>query len=184
VLGWSQNDYCNSEGRPIKNEDLWKDLMTLRRKLARSVRMEVKLIPRRSDESAKEVDRLAKAAGKMPSHVDRGFPKGKIGRPKNNSKGAARLYPAAGQTLVIRPYKSDIARRDIQLFKFEVWDEAKGMFFDKFEAYADSAIGNELHRQNIYQIRMNDVPRFPQILEILATLKESDFVSQKVVAGS
>jgi hypothetical protein len=85
--------------------------------------------------------------------------------------------------LVIRPYKSDIARRDIQLFKFEVWDEAKRMFFDKFEAYADSAIGNELHRQNIYQIRMNDVPRFPQILEILATLKESDLVSQKVVAG-
>jgi len=31
-----------------------------------------------------------------------------------------------------------MARRDIQLFKFDVWDEEKGMFFDRFEAYADT----------------------------------------------
>jgi ribonuclease HI len=183
AIGWCQNNYCNRDGRPIKNEDLLKDLMTLRRKLARRLRIEVKLIPRRSNDAAKEVDRAAKAAGKMPSHVDWGFRKGKIGRPKNNSKGAARLYPAAGQTPVIRPYKSDVAKRDIQLFKFEVWDEAKGMFFDKFEAYTTTEIGNELHRQNVFHVRMNDVPGYPQILEILATLKESDLSAKRIVAG-
>jgi len=111
AIGWSQNDYCNRDGRPIKNEDLLRELMTVRRKLARQMRVEVKWIPRRSDEGAKEVDKMAKAGGKMPSHVDRGFKSGKIGRPKNNSKGAVKLYPAACQVTFIRPYKSGMARR-------------------------------------------------------------------------
>jgi ribonuclease HI len=178
AIGWSQNDYCNSEGRPIKNEGLWKEVLTMRRKLSRRVRIEVKLIPRRSDESAKEVDRTAKAVGRTPSHVDWGFPKGKIGRPKNNSKGAARLYPADKQMPIIRPYKSDLVRRDVQLFKFEVYDENKKDFFEKFEAYADSAVGNDLHRMHVYRVQMNDVTHFPRILAILAELNESELVAQ------
>lgn len=181
AIGWSQNDYCNSDGRPLKNEDLLRDLMTLRRKLSRFSRIDVKLIPRRSDDGAKEVDSAAKVAGKAPTFVDRGFSSGKVGRPRNNSKGGAKLYPAAGQTLIIRPYKSDMARRDVQLFRFEVWDEAKGMFFDKFEAYASNDIGEELHRQNVHQVRVNDLPRYPQIIEIIWSMKETDFLAQRAV---
>jgi hypothetical protein len=154
--------------------------MTLRRKLSRFARIEVILIPRRSDEGAKEVDRVAKAAGRVPSNVDLGFQKGKIGRPKNNSKKAAQLYPAAGQTPIIRPYKSDMAGRNIQLFRFEVWDDNTKVFFDKFQAYTDNAIGNELHRQNVYQVRMNDLAGYPQIIEILWSRKEKDFVAHRV----
>jgi ribonuclease HI len=178
AIGWSQNDYCNRDGRPIKNEELWKNLMRLRRKLAHGVWIEVKWIPRRSSQIAKGVDQDAKAAGRLPAHVDRGFSSGKVGRPKNNARGSAKLYPAAGQTPYIRPYKSGMARRDIQLFKFEVWDEAKEMFFDKFEAYASSQIGNELHRQNVYQVRMNDTPNYPRIIEIIARFKEPEFLAQ------
>jgi len=180
VLNWATNGYATSVGRPIKNPELWRALMTLRRKLRRCGRIEVKLIPRRSDEGAKEVDRVAKAAGRSPSYVDWGFPEGKIGRPKNNSKKAAQLYPAAGQTPIIRPYKSDMAAKEIQLFRFEVWDESKRLFFDKFQAYTNNAIGNELHRQNVYQVRMNDEPRYPQVLEILWSRKEKEFVAQKL----
>ena len=176
VTGWAQNGYTSSVGRPVKNPELWKELMTLRRRLSRRVRIEVNLIPRRSDEGAKEVDRTAKAAGRAPSYVDRGFKTGKIGRPKNNSKKASLLYPAAGQTPIIRPYKSDMAAKEIQLFRFEVWDEAKKLFFDKFQAYTTNAVGNELHRQNVYKVRMNDEPRYPQVLEIVWIMKEKDFV--------
>jgi ribonuclease HI len=176
AISWSQNDYRSSEGRPIKNEDLWKELMTLRRKLSRRVRIEVMLISRRSDASAKEVDRTAKAAGNMPSHVDWGFPKGKIGRSKNSTKQAAKLYPAAGQEPIIRIYHSTSARRDIQALKFQVFDEVKRDFFEKFEAYAEPSVGNELHRTHVYHVRMNDVPRYPKILEIIEELRESDIV--------
>lgn len=170
VLTWVQNKYCNSAGRPMKNDELWKELMTLRRKLGRRGCVEVKWIPRRSDEGAKVVDTTAKAAGRMPSHVDWGFQKGKIGRPKNNAKGSAKLVVARGQQLVIMPYKSDIARRDVQLFRFEIWDESRRMFFEKGTAYASNEIGDRLHRGNVYRVQMNDEPRYPKIVEILEEL--------------
>jgi hypothetical protein len=154
----------------------------MRHPLLRTQGSPTRLIPRRSDEGAKEVDRTAKAAGNLPSYVDYGFKKGKIGRSKNNSKKSAQLYPAAGQTPIIRPYKSDMASREIQLFKFEVWDDSRKLFFDKFQAYTDNAIGNEIHRQNVYQVRMNDIPKYPQIIEILWSRKERDFVAQWIVA--
>lgn len=177
VLRWSQNDYCNSDGRPIKSDDLWKDLMRVRRKLAPRVRIEVKLIEGKSSPITKLVDKEAKAAGLQPSEVDWGFPKGKIGRPKNNSKKAARLFPAAGQEVILRIYKSGMARRGLQIFRFEMYDEPRKDFFEKFEAYADSAIGDRLHRQHVYLVRMNSVLRFPKILEILKELKESELMS-------
>lgn len=178
AIGWSQNDYRNSEGRPMKNDDLLRELMTLRRKLCRAARVDVVLIPRRSDDGAKAVDTLAKEGGKMPAFVDRGFATGKVGRSKGNSRKSAKLYPAAAQTIFIRPYKSGMARSDVQVYRFEVWEDAKGMFFDKFEAYSSNDIGNELHRQNVFQVRMNDLPRYPQIVEILAVFKEKEFLAQ------
>jgi ribonuclease HI len=179
MIGWSQNDYCNSDGRPIKNDDLWKNLMRLRRRLGPRVRIEIQLIKGKSNETTKAVDQKAKAAGRMPNRTDWGFPKGKIGRSKNNNKRtAAKLYPAAGQEPIIRIYHSGIARRDIQIFKFQVYDAVRRDFFEKFEAYAEPLVGNELHRQNVYHVRMNDMPRFPQILEILMELKEAELVGQ------
>jgi hypothetical protein len=76
----------------MKSDELWKELMTLRRKLGRRVHVDVKWIARRSDEGAKVVDTTAKVAGRMPNHVDYGFQKGKIGKPKNNAKGASKLF--------------------------------------------------------------------------------------------
>jgi ribonuclease HI len=180
VLRWSQSDYCNSDGRPIKNDDLWKDLMRLRRKLAPRIRVEVKLIPGKSTPATKLVDKEAKAAGLAPTETDWGFPKGKIGRSKNKTGKAASLYPAAGQELIVRIYHSGMARRGLQVFKFQVYDDVRKDFFDKFEAYADSSVGDQLHRQNVYRVRMNAVPRFPKILEILAQLQESELVPAEV----
>src|SRR5258707_8627751 len=73
AIAWSQNNYCTAHGRPVKNEDLLRVLMTLRRKISRVAWVEIKLIRRRSDEGAKEVDRLAKEGGRSPVFVDRGF---------------------------------------------------------------------------------------------------------------
>jgi ribonuclease HI len=178
AIGWSQRKYCSSDGRPIKNVDLWKDLMRLRRKLGRYVRMEAVLIKGKSDEPTKRVDEKAKAAGKIPTHIDWGFNTGKIGRSKNNTGKAAKLFPAAGQELIIRIYHSAIARRNIQIFKFQVFDEARGDFFEKFEAYAIPSVGNELHRGHIYRVRMNRLLRYPNIVEILEEVEESDLVTE------
>ena len=53
------------------------------------------------------------------------------------------------------------------------------MFFDKSAAYTANEIGNRLHRQNVYEVRMNDEPRFPQIVEIIWTMKETEFMARR-----
>ena len=178
MIGWSQNDYCNSDGRPIKNDDLWRDLMRLRKKLR--IRVEVYWVKGKKGPIAKQVDKDAKAAGLNPSHVDRGFKTGKVGRSKNNVGQSAQLYPAAGQVTIVRVYNSKTARKGIELFQVQEFDETRKDFFDKFDVYVDAVIGVELHRHHCYRVRMNDLPRFPQILEILEEVGESSIVIANV----
>jgi ribonuclease HI len=61
VRRWCQNDYRNSDGRPIRNDDLWKGLMRLKRKLASRVRIELRLLEGKSTPITKAVDKDAKA---------------------------------------------------------------------------------------------------------------------------
>jgi ribonuclease HI len=170
MIGWSQRDYCSSDGRPIKNDPLWRDLMRLRKKLR--ILVDVYWVQGKSTPATKQVDKDAKAAGLSPAHVDHGFKTGKIGRSKNAVKKGARLYPAAGQVTIFRVYQSVAARRGIELFKVQEFDEGRKDFFNKFDVYVDAAIGCELHRQHCYCVRMNDVPRYPGILEIIEEVDE------------
>jgi len=180
-MGWSKNGWCNFYNRPLDNVDLWKDLLRIRRKLGFRVRVELKLIKGKSTPITKAVDNNAKAASALPSRVDRGFRSGKIGRSKNNTGKAAQMFHAGGQEISIRVYQTVSIRRNEQKVKFQLYSTEKKDFFEKFTAYADAAVSNDLHRQHVYVVRMNDVPQYPKILEIVAELKESDLVEEVVI---
>lgn len=177
-IGWSRNGWRNFHERPVENVDLWKQLLRVRRKLGGLIRVQMQLIKGKSTPIAKEVDRAAKAASKLPSRVDLGFRSGKVGRSKNSTSAAAQMFPAAGQNIVIRVYQTVAVRRDEQKLKFQVFSEEKKDFFDKFTAYAAPAVGNQLHRQHIYLVRMNDVAQYPRVEEILAELDEADIAAE------
>ncbi len=180
-IGWSKNAWRNFHDRPLENIDLWKDLLRTRRKLGFRVRVDLKLIAGKSTPITKAVDRDAKTAATHPSRADIGFRSGKIGRPKNNIGKAGKMFPAAGQEITIRVYQTVTVRRNEQKVKFQIYSAEKKDFFDKFSAYADASVGNELHRQHSYIVRMNDVPQYPQILEIIVEVKESDLVTAVVI---
>jgi ribonuclease HI len=180
AIGWSTNSWRNVHGRPLENVDLWKELLRVRRKLGFHVRVEVKFIAGKSTPITKVVDRDAKAAAALPTEVDRGFRSGKIGRAKNNPGKAAKLFPAAGQEITIRVYQTLPIRRGEQKIKFELYSVQAKDFIEKFVAYADATLGNELHRQHAYVVRMNDVPEYPRILGIVGEVKESDLLEVSV----
>src|SRR3984893_1629300 len=141
-----RNGWRNFHERPVENPDLWKDLLRTRRKLGFSLRVEVKLIAGKSTPITKAVDRDAKTASALPSRVDRGFRSGKIGRSKNNTGKAATMFPASGQEISIRVYQTVSIRRNEQKVKFQLYSTEKKDFFEKFTAYADAAVSNDLHR--------------------------------------
>jgi len=179
-IGWSKNRWCNFHDRPLENIDLWKDLLRIRRKLGFRVRVELKLIQGKSTPITKAVDRDAKTASTLPSRVDHGFRSGKIGRSKNSTGKAAKMFHASGQEITIRVYQTVMIRRNEQKVKFQLYSAEKKDFFEKFMAYADASVGNDLHRQHAYVVRMNEVPQYPKILEIIAEVKESDLVAAVV----
>lgn len=180
ALGWSANGWRNFHGRPLENIDLWKNLLRARRKLGFRIRVEVKLIAGKSTPITKVVDKDAKAAAALPTEVDRGFRAGKIGRAKNNRGKASKLFPAAGQEITIRVYQTLPVRREEQKIKFELYSAQAKDFVEKFVAYADASLGNVLHRQHTYVVRLNDVSEYPRILEIVGEVKESDLVEAAV----
>lgn len=95
---------------------------------------------------------------------------------RRTTQETAKLFSAAGQQITIRVYQTGTIRRDEQKIKFQLYSPEKHDFFDKFVAYAAAAVGNELHRQHSYVVRMNYVPEYPRILEIVAEVKGSDLV--------
>ncbi|MGB8800885.1 MAG: RNase H family protein [Candidatus Acidiferrales bacterium] len=179
-LWWSTNDWCNSAGRQMLNVDLWKELLRTRRKIRGRPRVELIQIPRRSCPLAVKVDDGAKSAARSPQYNDVGFMPGKIGRSRNNVRKAARLYPAAGDEVIIFVYKSGVLRRGVQTIRFQAYCGERRDFFDKFWAMADEIIGNSLHRGNFYRVRMNDEAANPRILAILARLEKSEVIGQPI----
>jgi ribonuclease HI len=180
AAGWSTNAWRNVHGRPLENVDLWKDLLRVRRKLGFRVRVEVKLVAGKSTPITKMVDQEAKAAAARPTEVDRGFRSGKIGRAKSNIGKAAKLFPAAGQEISIRVYQTMTIRRGEQKVKFQLHSIEAKDFVEKFVAYTDAALGNQLHRQHAYVVRMNDTAAYPRILEIVGEVKEAGLVAVSV----
>jgi len=53
-----------------------------------------------------------------------------------------------------------------------------------FSVYTSNTIGNALHRQNVYKVRMNDVPAYPQVIEILWSKKEKEFLAERTALMS
>jgi ribonuclease HI len=114
---WQKAKWCASDGRPLDNRDLWKEFVAARSKAG--VRVDICKVLNKSTPLLKFVDKLAKSAANSLPKVDRGLIVGKIGRAK--IKGAATMFPAASQTLVVRIVRSRVAGPNKEeRFVFEV----------------------------------------------------------------
>src|SRR5437868_5722101 len=135
-----KNKWRNAAGRQVENDDLWKELLSLRSRMP--VRTDVVWTLRKQTAILKAVDRSAKAAAKShPAATDFGVRSGKVGRSKNAVKGAATLFPASGQQTRIRVYQTVAPRGGENKIKFQVFDETRRDFCEKFVAYASPEKG-------------------------------------------
>jgi ribonuclease HI len=161
---WQKAKWRNSAGRPIENWDLWKDFLSS--KANAGVRVDICKVKNKSTPLLQRVDKLAKSAAKSHPRVDRGLVVGKIGGAK--IKGSATMFPAAGQVLVIRIVGSrTVGREGENRFVFEVFHEGTSAYLSKHFAYCTPEIGSQMHRQRGFRVRMNDKPKYPQVLEVV-----------------
>ena len=168
LKAWRRKQWRTSAGRPVDNPDLWKKLLSLQTKLR--IRTEIIWTKGKSTPTLKAVDRAAKNAASQPFGTDWGFRPGKIGRSKSVTKGASNLFPARGQEIVIRVYRSGFVGKSVHKIFFDLYSEDKKEFAEKFRAYAEPVQAAELHRGHCYRVRFNDNPKYPVIESVIQEL--------------
>jgi ribonuclease HI/Tfp pilus assembly protein PilZ len=161
---WQKAKWRNAAGRPIANWELWKDFLSA--KSTAGIRIDICKVQNKSTPLLKRVDKLAKAAAKSHTRIDRGLVVGKIGRAK--IKGSASMFPAANQIIVVRIVGSKVVGPTREnRFVFEIFDEDTRAYVSKHFAYCTPETGSQLHRQRGFRVRMNDNTNYPQILEVI-----------------
>jgi ribonuclease HI len=130
---WQKAKWRTAAGRPIDNSELWKAFLSAKSKAG--IRIDICKVQNKSTPLLKQVDKLAKAAAKSSSRIDRGLVVGNIGRAK--IKGTVAMFPVAGQVLVIRIVGSKtVGKTRENQFVFEVFDETTSAYISKhFASY-------------------------------------------------
>lgn len=169
---WRKNDWRNSDGKPVENRDLWKDLLSVRNKVR--LRTTLEWMKGKTSSILKAVDRSAKVASSQPWSSDRGFRGGKVAASRVGAKNAASMFPANGQERVIRIYRNKPAGRLEHKIYFTIFSEASGQFVEKAYAFASPEIALELHRQHAYRVLFNANPKYPIIDRIIAEVRREN----------
>ena len=113
----------------------------------------------------KQVDIAAKTAAKRGgTDVDTGYRPGSACRSKVKG-GVAERFPAAGQTMIIRPYAKKVMHAGENRISFNIFDEALQTYVSKFYAFAEPVLSAELHRGNGHRVKFNSDPKYPQFVE-------------------
>jgi len=164
AAGWKENDWRNLHGEPKQNSDLWKLLGSARAKAG----IRVDFVWRRGKTTPvlKDVDKAAKAAAQRGGmEHDEGFRGGKIAPSKVAQP--AKLFPARGQTAVIRPYRKTAPIKGENQIRFDLYDEDTTTYTASYYAYTTDVLSSELHRQHLYRVHFNSKPRNPRIEAIV-----------------
>jgi ribonuclease HI len=164
---WKRNGWRLADGRPAENDDLWKELLSIRSKI--HVRIDIEWIKGKKSEITKAVDKAAKRAAKQPFETDRGFRSGKVGRTRTKVAGAATLFHAVGQEADVLVYQTSTYSRagDENKIKFQVYSESRNDFDGKYAAYATPEIGALLHRGRVYSVRFNEKAKYPKVVAVM-----------------
>lgn len=171
---WKSKGWTGRYNNPIKNDDLLKQIITLKN----SVRFSYKIyhIINKSTEATKKVDRLAKeAAKKSMLKNDNGYIKPKVSKSKVG--GATEPFNASGQKAIIRIFEhSPVSRRKDSLYrvKFEILVKE---ISEKYYAYASNEINSQLDRWHYYNAQFNNEPKNP-CMESVNEVDEKEFLAQ------
>ena len=162
---WKRNKWRNRYDKPVANDDLWDELLKAQAKAG--IRVDFVWQPGKSSASAKVVDKAAKAAAaRGGTDIDRGYRPGAVCRSMVKG-GVAQLYPAKGQTDVIRPYAKKIMFKNENRISFNIFDEVTQTYAAKFYAFATPAIAADLHRGHGWKVQFNAEPQYPQIVSFI-----------------
>lgn len=165
---WPKTKWRTADGRAVLNVQDWKNLTSLMRRLAkeRHLRVEFEWQPGKVGEHAKRVDQLAKQSSSSAS-FGRGRPTNVRRKTTRTPTEVGSVRPE-GQQVRIRVVEARFLSRDETRYRYEVVDAASA--FCGNVDFADSSL--QLGPGHTYDVRLNDDPRNPRLVEALAEIEE------------
>ncbi|MFA6619097.1 MAG: RNase H family protein [Candidatus Neomarinimicrobiota bacterium] len=166
AYSWKSNKWRNRAGRPIENDDLWKNFISTRSKIKICTELIWQL--GKSNEIVKIVDKTAKkAAKKAVGTIDYGY---KLGRAcKAETKGgASSLFEANGQKEIIKIYRYRLSGKEEYMVFFDLYSKDNNCFLGKFRAYIDKRKKESIHRHSWCEVIFNVDAKYPIIESIVS----------------
>ncbi|MHB1118390.1 MAG: RNase H family protein [Minisyncoccota bacterium] len=172
---WRQNKWCNRDGRPVENDDLWKKFLSVFSNAG--VRVEITKVAGKTTEATKRVDKLAKNGARgIIRKRDFGFVSGKISKP-STSLGVALMYDKGEGGIIIKVYGYKTLTRDNKDFQRVVFELAKadGTVVEnaKFFAYYIPEDEIEISRHGLYLAHFDGNKGFP-LFKVIEKIKKDD----------
>lgn len=168
---WTGRKWRTQAGTPVLNVERWKELRRLVNRLHRDgLRVEVHLVPGKSDEYTKRVDKLAKrSADSELRRKDDPHDIRKKWSPKNVGKDNVRMR---GQEEVVRIIKDEYLRGHRECrYLYEIIDQRSPDYQE-----VDYAFSLELlDAGHLYRVRFNDDQGYPQIETVLEEYPREEY---------
>jgi ribonuclease HI len=166
LFEWQSNHWTTRDGVPVVNARLWNELIREMHKAGK--RVEFTWVKGHKDSPHnKAVDKLAKQSAKLalrdPLHVEA------VRRKRSTLTVQPGCVPVRGQEMAIRiiDWRS-LRRRGLCRYRYEVVDHGDASFGKIDFIYSDA----DLRAGHMYQVRVNDDPKNPRIVEILCELDD------------
>jgi ribonuclease HI len=164
VYVWPKNGWCATNGKPILNVDLWKDLIREVKRLSSRFRVEIKWVKGHKDNiHNKAVDLLAKQSAQK-AKITSLSSKNVVRRKHTNKKTKQGSIISTGQKIKIRVIEAEFLRiQKIYKLRCEVVSPNS-----KFFGNVDFIFSNEMLRPNhIYNVSLKMSTKYLKINKII-----------------
>jgi ribonuclease HI len=160
---WSTNRWMRRSGPPVMHADLWKELVSLVKRIGRPVYIE--WVKGKSSAHTKRVDKLAKDSARRP--FDRAPSVRSVRRKRTSKSVEAGSVTVEGQVIDIQIVAAEYQRvQRCCRYKYEVMSEDS-----PYAGNVDFVFSSEsLRHRHIYRVRLNEDPQYPQIVEVVAVV--------------
>lgn len=170
---WSANRWMRKEGPPVLHAHLWKALVAEAKRIGMPV--VVKWVPGKSSPHTKCVDKLAKEAAKGA------FGRAPGGRTVRRKHTAKSVEPGSvgveGQEIEIQIVTAEHQRvQRCWRYKYEVMSADSPYFGNVDFVFSDRV----LRTSYVYRVRLNEDPKYPQIVEVLKVVGPAQRSAAKV----
>jgi ribonuclease HI len=160
---WPKSGWITRENEPVLNQDLWRELIRLKKRAGRIEFRHVKAHKAKPNPHNDHVDKLAKQSAEL---ADRTRPARMVGRKTGSRKTEPRVVPMEGQTETIRITVVRAISARHHGYKYEIVGEDSPSLGAVDDAFARNEVA-AMRRAHVYEVRFSESGKGRWIEEVI-----------------